>query len=81
LAVLLVAAQITIVSHVDIDGHTVESPCAICVSASTLGTDAVAAVAFDVPSVRSPTPSYPPVVSRLTEPVYAHPARAPPISA
>jgi hypothetical protein len=77
----LIAAQVAVASHVDVDGHAVESPCAICVSASTLSAGAIAAIALVVPAGRSPSPALQAFFSYDREPVYAQPARAPPVSA
>ena len=38
LAILVLAVQITVAGHLDLDGHSQETQCAICVSASTLDT-------------------------------------------
>jgi hypothetical protein len=37
LVAVFLAAQITVVSHLDFDGHAQDTPCAICLSISTFG--------------------------------------------
>jgi hypothetical protein len=49
LAVLLVVAQITVVSHLDLDKHSQDSPCEVCLVAATIGSADVANANVAIP--------------------------------
>jgi hypothetical protein len=78
LVALFVAAQTTVLSHVDLDSHSQEAPCAICLSISTFGSANVANLAQALALAASVQPlEFQPVffATRQTE---HHRARAPP---
>ena len=79
LAVLVLAVQATVVSHLDLDAHSQETPCALCVGLSVLGGANVANVDFALLEGRSPEPRQ----DLYTPPYFSFPryqlARAPPI--
>ena len=53
---LLVAAQITVVSHLDLDSHSQDSPCEVCLVTATLGSADVANTNVAIPLRHSPQP-------------------------
>lgn len=80
LMVLFVAVQATVVSHLDLDRHSQDTPCALCVGHSVLGSANVAHVHFALLDVRSPEPSQEPYRSESFSPPRFRFARAPPLS-
>lgn len=80
LAAMLLAVQITVAGHLDLDGHSQETQCAICVSFSSLGAANVSDRELIVSVVHAETP-----ISEQPVPVTVlhggqHRARAPPVA-
>jgi hypothetical protein len=80
LAVLLLAVQVTVVSHLDLDAHSQGSPCALCVGLSVLGGANVAHLAFALPDATSPAPEQDVYLPPASAPRRFQPARAPPLA-
>lgn len=78
LAVMLVAAQAAVASHVDVDQNTVDATCAICASSSTLSAGNVSRIEFSLPTAHTISPIRKLFVCVLAEGACSHFARAPP---
>jgi hypothetical protein len=79
LAVLLVVAQITVVSHLDLDEHSQDSPCEICLVAATIGSANVANANVTIPLRNTPQPIQFDRVFFTAQRVKATLARGPPL--
>ena len=78
LLVLFVAVQATVVSHLDLDAHSQDTPCALCVGAAVFGAANVGSPDLALPEGRAPRPRYESYVA-LAFPAYrTQLARAPP---
>ncbi|HSG65828.1 MAG TPA: hypothetical protein VLD39_12545 [Gammaproteobacteria bacterium] len=79
LLVLFVAVQATVVSHLDLDAHSQDTPCALCVGASMLGGANVSSPGLALPEGCAPEPQHAPNVTISSPKHRAHLARAPPL--
>jgi hypothetical protein len=80
LAAILLAVQVTVAGHLDFDGHSQETQCAICVSESTLDAANVSdyELVIGVAHTESPTAELPALVSARSG--SHHLARGPPLA-
>jgi hypothetical protein len=78
LVALFVAAQTTVLSHLDLDGHSQETPCALCLSVSTFGGANVPSQTLVAALEAAPQPPEFLPVFLATHPAEHHRARAPP---
>jgi hypothetical protein len=80
LATLVLAVQITVAGHLDFDGHSQETQCAICVSATTLDTANVSEQNVLIANVETET--YAPESPKFISARFSghHRARAPPVA-
>ena len=80
LAMLLLAVQITVAGHLDFDGHSQDSQCAICVSASALDTANVSEHSLLIANVATEMYSLEPQTFFAARFSGHHHARAPPVA-
>lgn len=78
LVLLFVAVQATVVSHLDLDAHSQDTPCALCVGAAVFGGANVAGLVPALPDGRAPEPSHEPCAALASQTHRAQLARAPP---
>ncbi|MFL2546738.1 MAG: hypothetical protein ACJ0SL_05180 [Candidatus Rariloculaceae bacterium] len=79
LAFLFVAAQTAVASHVDVDQHSQEASCAICLSVSAFDCVNVGDTALAIPVSYSPEPVHEWNVFVSADVYESRRARAPPI--
>ncbi len=79
LATLLLTVQITVAGHLDFDGHSQETQCAFCVSASTLDTANVSEYTLLVANESTETHALEPKTFFAARFSGHHHARAPPV--
>ena len=80
LATLVLAVQITVAGHLDFDGHSQETQCAICVSVSTLDAANVSEHSVLVANVSEETYTLEPQTFFAVRFSGHHHARAPPVA-
>jgi hypothetical protein len=78
LLVLFVAVQATVVSHLDLDAHSQDTPCALCVGAAVFGGANVASPVPALPQGRAPQPRHEPYLAPAFPIHGTQLARAPP---